>query len=521
MPQPSASRGGKSSLIRRNGDIPQADWKRPVRARYGRDTVRAIISLLLASTAWTLPAAQAPAIGVSPDTPTEESRFISPGRVVERIHCPSDPNLSYALYVPSSYTPDKHWPLLLVMDPRGRAPIPLELFRAAAEKHGYIIASSYDTASDGPLEPNEKALLAMLRDLPQRLALDRDRLYLTGFSGTARAAWSFAYRLSGGVTGILGFGAGLPEGLASPTADKFVFFGAAGTHDFNYEEIRRLDTELDRIGIRHQVAIFEGGHEWPPVETCDAAIDWMEIQAIRSGLRAPDSGWVTGLLSKRLQAARSLEASGDPYGAYIRFGQIAADLTGLADVSEARERAEALGRSKQVRQVLARQDRLATQQREYEQKLIHWLQRLHGADPPPDVKRSVTELRIASLKREAADPSDPLGADAAHRLLALAFAHTSFYEPRQLLESAKPARALASLGVAEAIKPGHPGVCYRTAQALAQLGRREEAMASLACAVEGGVADAEGIEADTYLTPLREEPAYRALIERLAPQSQR
>ena len=40
-----------------------------------------------------------------------------------------------------------------------------ELFRAAAEAHGWILISSNDTRSDGPMEPNVKALQAMKGEL--------------------------------------------------------------------------------------------------------------------------------------------------------------------------------------------------------------------------------------------------------------------------------------------------------------------------------------------------------------------
>src|SRR2546426_10166374 len=76
------------------------------------------------------------------------------GEVVGRISCKTDPTQTYALYLPSTYTAEKQWPVLVLMDPRGRAMVPMELFRNAAEKRGYVLMSSYDTSSDGPWEPN-------------------------------------------------------------------------------------------------------------------------------------------------------------------------------------------------------------------------------------------------------------------------------------------------------------------------------------------------------------------------------
>ena len=43
----------------------------------------------------------------------------------------AEPRNSYALYLPSSYSPQKHWPLLLVFDPFGRGESGVKLFQAS------------------------------------------------------------------------------------------------------------------------------------------------------------------------------------------------------------------------------------------------------------------------------------------------------------------------------------------------------------------------------------------------------
>lgn len=68
----------------------------------------------------------------------------------------------------------------------------LDLFRDAASRLGWIIMSSYNTRSDGPPEPNLKAINAMLRSAQESLSIDTARFYLAGFSGTAKAALQFA-----------------------------------------------------------------------------------------------------------------------------------------------------------------------------------------------------------------------------------------------------------------------------------------------------------------------------------------
>ena len=129
------------------------------------------------------------------------------GRVIQRITSRADTSQRYALYLPSSFTCDRQWPVLFLLDPRGRALIPMQRFRAAAERLGYIAISSYNTLSDGPAEPNYSAMNAMLADVQRSLPVDSRRFYLAGFSGTARFAWDMNAQLTGSIAGIIGAGA--------------------------------------------------------------------------------------------------------------------------------------------------------------------------------------------------------------------------------------------------------------------------------------------------------------------------
>ena len=64
------------------------------------------------------------------------------GRIVEDMKCAAAPSQGYALYLPSSYSPDRVWPLILAFDPRARGKSPVERFQVAAETYGYIVAGS-------------------------------------------------------------------------------------------------------------------------------------------------------------------------------------------------------------------------------------------------------------------------------------------------------------------------------------------------------------------------------------------
>src|SRR5437868_7607347 len=109
------------------------------------------------------------------------------GVINDRVVCRDAPDQSYALYVPSNYTPAKKWAMLYAFDPEARGGLPVKLFKDAAEKYGYIVVGSWNS-QNGPVRPQVDALRAMWSDTHQRFAIDNQRIYMTGFSGGARMA---------------------------------------------------------------------------------------------------------------------------------------------------------------------------------------------------------------------------------------------------------------------------------------------------------------------------------------------
>ena len=438
------------------------------------------------------------------------------GQVIERVTCAADPDSSYALYLPSTYTPDSKWPILILMDPRGRALVPLILFRKAAERHGYIIASSFDTRSDTPQPVNRNAMYALLPDLEARFSLDVRRNYLVGFSGTARAAWGFGSVLGDTVAGVIGVGAGHPPKFQMLDRMPFAYFGIAGTGDFNYDEMRALDAALDPFGTPHRFEYFEGEHQWPDAAVCGRAIDWMELQAMRSGLRDRDEALTDHLHATMTSDARRLEEAGHSYAAWIRFQAIVEDFSSLRDTAEAQVKVDALGRLDTIRGTQVRHAEIAREHAAYQNRLMSFLAGLHRPGRPPPLSRSLRTLQIKGLRRRAESTDDPIGAAAARRWLEHAYVLTSFYVPRDRLDSNEPEFSLAALQIAAGIKPKNARICLGEARAHAQMGKMRKALRSLECAVESGRIAVARIEADPYLEPLHDQDGYRDLLERLA-----
>ncbi len=396
------------------------------------------------------------------------------GRIVARITSVADPQEQYAAFLPSGYRTDRTWPVLVLLDPRGRALLPLERVQEVAERLGYIVLSSWNSRSDEPVDHNADAINAILEDADRMLAIDPHRIYLVGQSGTARGSWVFGTELRDNVAGIIGFGAGTPAnfplsppGAGAPSSP--LFFGAAGTDDYNFDEMWNLDARLDSLGLTHHIGWFDGYHAWPAEAMLTEAVEWMHLQAMRTGLLAPDLGWIDSLYRSRLGAATRIAATGDSYRAWRMLRASEADFAGTHDITAVQESRRELERHHGVFQAERHLADLVRRQNDFNRQLGNVLGDLRTSAPP--FTAAWRRLGIDDLLEQARDPVDTMAAHAATRALEQVWVYISFYEPREYLTRDDPARALAMLALAERLRPGDADVAHYRAEALALEGR--------------------------------------------------
>ncbi len=460
--------------------------------------MRAALALLLL-------AAQAPAAS---DLPR--------GKVVEKVVCAADPKESYVLYLPSGYTPGRAWPILYVLDPRSRGTLGAELFRPAAEKYGYILASSNNSLSDSDVDQNVEAMQAMWSDTHARLAIDGRRVYGAGFSGTVRSLTRLARLAPGSFAGILGASAGFPFQEPPKKGDPFVFFGTAGDKDFNYYEMMELEPRLQEAGIVHRIEIFDGIHQWPPEELATRALGWMEIQAMKAGTRPRDAAMIDELWSQTLDHARAAEAAGDLFQAHRYYAGAAADFTGLRDTAEAAAKTAALAANPALQR--EQKERAARLRRDRE--MLAMAPNLLAAvvDPasdPTTVSRVVAALRIPELRTRAKSSPEADDRLSAWRVLNSILVQTNFYLPRTFNQHKQYDRAIFVLSIAAEAVPENPVVWYNRAEAYAHKGDRKRALADLQEAIGRGWKDLPTLQRNEAFAPLRQDPEYQRLTAAL------
>lgn len=468
-------------------------------------------------------AAPAQAVSQTPAPPTPPptaGRTLSPaeepprGQLVERVAARRDPSQTYALYLPSNYTRARRWPIVYCFDPLARGALPVKLFSEAAERFGWVVAGS-NNSRNGPLKPSLDAAAAMIEDAEARLSLDRGRVYTTGFSGGARQAVLLDFLCRHCLAGVIAVGAGYPPNFKPAAPVTFALFGVAGVDDFNFAEMKALDAELSRLGATHRFERFEGGHAWAPQEVVAAAVEWMELQAVKTGKRDRDEAFVAGVWERRLAEARRLEADADAYAAFRAYESLAADLSGLRDVTEAEGKLKALGASKDVKGALKEEAGQSDRQQRIVAELFELVEKRRGEFEVKVEAAAQFRRLLEGLRAKAKAGADTGERRVARRTLNQVAAH--FYEAAANLRQrgARGAEVVEALEVAAEVAPNSPQLFFELAVAHAENSDRKRALAALRTAFEKGFKDADALGREPALEALRNDAEYKRLVESL------
>jgi dienelactone hydrolase len=351
--------------------------------------------------------------------------------VVDAVAAGGNSAQTYALYLPSSYTPGHAWPILYCLDPAGRGRVPVNLFAPAAEKAGFIVAGS-NNSRNGSAEKEREAIRWLLTDTHARLNIDKSRIYVAGMSGGARLALTWAQ--NGAIAGVIACAAGF--GSEVPKQVPFRLYATAGVDDFNYDELFENSLELAHRGVAHRFVEFDGGHDWLPQPLTADAFDFFQ------GKAGP-------------QAAQA---------------------------------------SKHQRKVAVQLESIMKQVQ-------------YAGD-------SEQHAIFSAMRRDAAKPEDSDDRRVARRALMGVFVG-SVEQAQKAMTAKDYDNAARFLDAAVMARPDDADAWYRLAVARSAGRNKHGALDALEQAAANGFHDRARLEAEPLLERLRNEPRYRALVEKV------
>jgi len=293
------------------------------------------------------------------------------GKEIASIVCQSDNLQSYAMYLPSNYTSKKKWPVIYFFDPQADGILPIKMYKRLAEKYGYILIGSNNSQNGTTWDKITASVQTLMDDTHKRISIDDKRVYLAGFSGGARVAGLIA-EMTPGITGIIGCGAGI-NGIDPETIYPFSYIGLVGNKDFNYNEMEDMIAKMGS-NIQHQLIVYDGKHQWAPVEIMNEAFEWITLNAMKQKLIPINEKLINLVVNENETSIKKYEKQNDEYDMYLNYQKMSNFLSGLYDVKVEDNMIGKLGKSDVVQKTIAANAAVEQKEQDIQQEYIDDLQ---------------------------------------------------------------------------------------------------------------------------------------------------
>jgi dienelactone hydrolase len=432
------------------------------------------------------------------------------GQIIESVACEDDPDQSYAVYLPSAYTPEKRWPIVYAFDPVARGKVPVKLYKDVAEKYGYILAASNNWRN---FSSSAKDATAMWQDTHIRLSLDERRTYATGFSGGARMAGYLALRCQQcQIAGVIAHGAGYPTGSKPPA--NILYFLAVGDQDFNWPEVIIIRREREEQGLPYRVQGFAGPHQWAPPEIFEDAIEWMQLKAMQAGSVARDDRFLEPFFRDAQEQAEDAAKRGDALAELAAYRLLVSDFGGLKDVAQYEPRLAALKASPQLKAALKKEQEQIAMQESLVAEISPQLKALATTDAEQRATlRGTVYAGIRRLKDESANAKDD------EKRLVYSRAFDGLWV--EGIEAGQAEFEAKHFGTAEyyfelmSEVQHSPSPLVLLAETRTAMGNHKQAIKDLREAIKRGLKNPEVLENDRNLEPLRSDADFQKLLVEL------
>ncbi|HEV7230690.1 MAG TPA: hypothetical protein VGO45_05140, partial [Bacteroidia bacterium] len=232
------------------------------------------------------------------------------GVVIPKVACLSDATNTYALYLPGKMKAGLKYPVVFFFDAHARGTMPLSKYAVLADRYGFILVASNNSKNGMDASSVLNISTAFFKDVFLRLPADSRNVFCAGFSGGARVAVGLAMQ-NLGIKGVIANSAGFNP-KQEPLQRGICFVGLVGNEDFNLAEMKSTQVALNDAGNVNDLLIFNGKHDWAPVNDMDKAFLLLSLEGIREKrMQKNDSVVNASYLADEREAAKILNGKTD------------------------------------------------------------------------------------------------------------------------------------------------------------------------------------------------------------------
>ncbi len=221
------------------------------------------------------------------------------GMVIDSLAIPSS-NTTFSIYLPTTFDPNKNWPILLGFDSSGKASTITHLYKAAAEEQGYIVAIS-NFSEDLQEKKKNNYVTTFIHHIFSLLPIQKNRVYATAIHESAKLVSLLPVFYANDIFGVHVIGDSYFYDSSIKIRKTFSYLGTVHIHNFRYKDFLKNKDYLKRKAVRADIFSYEGTSELPDTNLLSKALSTFTLHAMAAGRMAKDSLWIQNLYQQNLK----------------------------------------------------------------------------------------------------------------------------------------------------------------------------------------------------------------------------
>ncbi len=426
--------------------------------------------------------------------------IFQPGVMVDHVSCTADTSESYALYLPSNYSPNQKFPIVFFFDAHARGALVVKKYKNVAESQGFILVASNSSENGQSEDVRNQILYHFMQDVEKRFSLDPQRIYTAGFSGGARIAAGIGL-FNKSIAGAMGFEAGFP-GIRQIPDNHLTWVGVVGNKDFNYLEMKNLEDRLNSLGMKNLFLVYPGIHALPPPEMFKKAFEFMMLDAMRKHVIPVNQSLIDSVKTDYDQIR--LHAQKDHHC----MQQLKADQTlvknlkGLTDIAFYQKEIKHLSASRKCQNQLKRDAALNATEGEFQQQYAESMSSRDAAWWKHEI------LNIYKKKKASKYEDEKLMNQRLLNYLSL----MSYLYANGSLKNGQMDETKKFLMMYQMVDPNNSEVYFIKAEYYALINQNAKVFESLQDALKHGFKDAYRIKNNSYFQKLRSSEKFNQIL---------
>ncbi|MEP7168580.1 MAG: hypothetical protein ABI855_04365 [Bacteroidota bacterium] len=412
------------------------------------------------------------------------------------VHCKQDNSINYALLLPDDYDTISKFPVIFFIDAHADGLLPVKKYHELANHFEFIFIGSNNSKNGNSLESNSEFINGTIRDAMKRFSINKNRIYVCGFSGGSRVA-GYVAQNNPVVSGVIACGAGmaLNENLS---VKQFIYIGIAGNEDFNYTEMKKTDAALNNTNIPHELLTFDGKHEWCPEGVLEEAITGIEFDAMKKKTIPVRQQLIDEFILKSQTKTAMLEKLQHKYELAYHLRKIIHFLEGLSDVSTFKQKKLSIENSDIYQQETKSKQEAETKEDVLKNQYVQLFSEKDENWWRSEMQTINQRIKSGNNKEEVLIQKRILS-----YLSLVAFSYSNNAMNQNNMDA-----AVHYLNLYKIIDPPNSEHSYMLAEAYAEKRDAEKSISCLKDAVKLGFKDVSRLENDAHFSLLKNSPAF-------------